>query len=210
MPNKLPSGFVIPADAESKLYRFANEEYDYYDGIPDEHVRGIIPLDVLVTYAVNSRIWAADRVRDIHRGMAGTCDPALDELPNDLELTSSDLVVDSVGRLLARVLPVRWVGLAVATKVLHRKRPLLIPMLDSVLVTHYTGKKEIYGGVNLPRTEQECTAVVRMFRDDLLAAGPLLDPIQHNLESSGFSLTKLRLLEIMIWIEKESNGIYRS
>ena len=209
MTVKLPSGFVITSDAESKLFRFSKKEFDYYDGIHDEHPNRILPLDVLVTYGVNSRIWTAERVRDIHLGMVEICEPTLSNLAADLDLTSSNSQVESVGSLLASALSVRWVGMAVATKVLHRKRRSLIPMLDSVLLAHYVGKPEIYVGPNKDRTEQECTTAVAKFRDDLLIADPILSTFKSALDSSGFSLTKLRLLEILVWIEKETNGVYR-
>jgi hypothetical protein len=35
LTTELPSGLEIPSDAETKLLRFAKEEFAYYDGIDD-------------------------------------------------------------------------------------------------------------------------------------------------------------------------------
>jgi hypothetical protein len=52
-------------------------------------------------------------------------------------------------------------------------------------------------------------ALFRAFRDDLRSArGPLLT-IQDALLQTGFDVSLVRLLEILVWITVEPNGHYR-
>jgi hypothetical protein len=50
----LPSGLNISMeDAEARMLRFCQQEYDYYDRIPDMAPNRIEPIDVMVTIALN-------------------------------------------------------------------------------------------------------------------------------------------------------------
>jgi len=130
--NTLPSGLTIPANAEARLLKFAKAEFAYYDGIDDLSPNEITPVDVLVTWSVNSNIRGAKLVRDIHRGMVEKCQAFLPSLPVNLNLTNEDWQPEVIEKLLEEACSIRGVLVAVATKVLHRKRRALIPMLDSV------------------------------------------------------------------------------
>ena len=53
----LPSGLRIAMeDAGDRLLRFFREEYPYYDGIADAEPDRVLPIDVLATIAMNSRV----------------------------------------------------------------------------------------------------------------------------------------------------------
>jgi hypothetical protein len=55
-----------------------------------------------------------------------------------MDLVSADeTALVGVGRLLEAAVQVPWVLVPVACKVLHCKRPRLIPMLDNVVLGHY-------------------------------------------------------------------------
>jgi hypothetical protein len=60
--------------------------------------------------------------------------PSSEKIPVDADLAIFDLDLSAANRLLTAACAPRGVLLAVATKVLHRKRPGYIPMLDSVIV----------------------------------------------------------------------------
>src|SRR5207245_914287 len=96
----------------------------------------ITPVDVLATAAVNSFVNSAPQVRAVHRAMAAACDPLLAEVPSDADLLDEN-AVNAIARLVHAAVQARFVLIPVATKVLHRKRPALIPMLDQVLLDYY-------------------------------------------------------------------------
>lgn len=210
MKSTLPSGLIVPPDAESKLHRFAEEEFAYYDGIVDGSPNEITPVDMLATYGVNSQIRSASRVRDIHRGMAEKCQVFLAALPMDLDLTHEHWQPEVVENLLHEACSIRGVLTAVATKVLHRKRRALIPMLDSVVLAHYLDKRDLGRSQDKQRAASIGMKALRAFRSDLIDASEVLSGIRVVLDQAGYPLTHVRILEIMIWIEKEPRGVYRN
>ncbi len=166
---------------------------------------------------MNSFVNSADRVRSVHRGMAEACDPILAEIPADADLLDPDVDLDAVKRLLHAACQVRWVLVPVATKVLHRKRPRLIPMLDSVVNGYYLDAKHKSGlraaledGDHGERAAGAAMAILRAFRDDLRATEPELTQLQADLGQMGYELTLVRLLELLLWVGTEPRGYYRA
>ena len=72
---------------------------------------------------------------------------------------------------------VRWILVPVATKVLHRKRRHLVPMLDSVLIDYYRSTGMEVSGAALedgPLAGSAVMPILRSFRSDLEVAVPAL------------------------------------
>lgn len=132
----LPSGLEILDPAETML-RFCDEEYTYYDAIPSYDANAVEPVDVLVTVAMNSFIGDAATARRVHQGLAKACDPLLPGIPENADLMSFDSDLSQTSGLLDAACEAWGVWLPRATKVLHRKRRRLIPMLDTVVIEHY-------------------------------------------------------------------------
>ena len=84
----LPSGLTI-TEAEGRILRFAENEYAYYDGIPSTQPNHITPVDVMVTNAINSNVNTADKIREVHLGLAEACDPILPMIPEETTLIRS-------------------------------------------------------------------------------------------------------------------------
>ena len=142
--------------------------------------------------------------------MTEKCQPLLIKLPVNLDLTDEIWHADDVEELLNEACSIRGVLIPVATKVLHRKRRSLVPMLDSVVLAHYLDD----GDVNSSQDKQKAASIgmkaLRAFRSDLIDASEVLSGIRVVLDQAGYPLTHVRILEIMIWIEKEPRGVYRN
>jgi hypothetical protein len=120
---------------------------------------------------MNSFVNSANRVRSVHRGLAGVCEPILGQIPEDADLRTFDLA--PVQRLLDAACRVRWVLVPVATKVLHRKRRSLIPMLDGVVINYYRRAGVRVSDAALQdgaRAAGAVMPVLEAFRADLTAA----------------------------------------
>jgi hypothetical protein len=208
----LSSGLRIEEPTD-RLLRFCREEFDYYDGLPIGHVDRIEPLDVLATVAVNSRVDNAAAIRAVHRGMAEACDPLLPQIPVDADLLEFDSDLEVARRLLEAAVQVPRVLIPVATKILHRKRPAFIPMLDGVVLVHYfKAKSPPYPWSRTQDKRWAASVGVEMldqFRVDLDAAQPGLDELRRELASAGYVLSRVRLLELLVWTEVEPRGYYR-
>jgi hypothetical protein len=209
----LPSGLSIPEPLQ-RLSAFCGEEYPYYDGVEDDHPDRVDPVDVMVTIAVNSRISQAEQVRAIHRGLAAACDPLLPRIPHDADLLAFDTELEQFRILLHAAVQNRGVLTAVATKILHRKRRNFIPMLDNVVLKHYLtacGRPTWLDNQAQNGKTAAAAAVLaaEMFRRDLRAVRSDIEALRATLAGSGFPLTPVRVLEILVWTEIEVKGYYR-
>jgi hypothetical protein len=117
-------------------------------------------------------------------------------------------------QLLHAAIQTQGVLIPVGTKVLHRKRRSLIPMLDTVVIRHYLARPE-YKAL-LPGIESKAKAAdvameaLRLFRNDLLEATSEIVTLQQQLVAAGFSLTPVRVLELLVWTQTEPAGAYRA
>ena len=196
-----------------RMLAFCRAEYAYYDALPSAVPNRIEPLDVLATVAMNSFVNSATKVRQVHLGMSERCDPLLSHIPEDADLMDLEHWRDSLYDLLHAAVQVRGVLIPVATKVLHRKRRKLIPMLDSVILRHYLGTPErkplLAQTENKAKAADVAMAALDCLRSDLAAASSELQLLCHSLKDEGFSLSPVRVLEVLVWTETEPGRYYR-
>jgi hypothetical protein len=87
------------------------------------------------------------------------------------------------------------VGFSKMTKALHRKRPALLPMLDSV-VQRYLADDD--PGRETPFADR-AIALVRGYKRDLDRNLPALREVQRELVRRNHPLTEVRILDLLIW-----------
>jgi hypothetical protein len=92
---------------------------------------------------------------------------------------------------------IRGVGFSKMTKALHRKRPALIPMLDSVVQAYLT--RDDPGTLSSGSFGERATALVRSYKRDLDRNLSVLHELQRELASRTYRLTEVRLLDVLIW-----------
>jgi hypothetical protein len=134
---ELVNGIAIEDAHALLLSKFERFAWDWYDGV-ETHPMRIEPVDFAITIAMNSRA-TAGRMRDFLLRREAI-EEHLRRVPENVVLGPDvePTVYAAVATLFAEAGQASGTKLAVASKVLHRKRPRLIPMLDSVLVNrHY-------------------------------------------------------------------------
>lgn len=97
----------------------------------------------------------------------------------------------------------RGVRGTIVSKVLHRKRPDLVPIYDSRIFEAYTAP-----GV-LPRSPERSWqefmhALCSQMRADLRGEHDAFEELQAVAEEAGAALTKLRILDILVWRTADS------
>ena len=91
---------------------------------------------------------------------------------------------------------IRGVGFSKMTKALHRKRPALIPMLDSVVQAYLTrDDRPAHSG----SFGEDATVLVRRYKQDLDRNLSTLRWLQQELARRTYRLTEVRLLDLLIW-----------
>ena len=94
---------------------------------------------------------------------------------------------------------IRGVGLSKATKALHRKRPALIPMLDSVVQKYLADDDP---GAQAPFSER-ALALVRGYKIDVDRNRAALSTLRRRL-GRGRGLSEVRILDLLIWADQVS------
>jgi hypothetical protein len=92
---------------------------------------------------------------------------------------------------------IHGIGFSKMTKALHRKRPALIPILDSVVQAYLT--VDDASTRSLETFGDRATALVRSYKSDLDRNRAALKEIQRELAGRGHRLTEVRILDILIW-----------
>ena len=86
------------------------------------------------------------------------------------------------------------VGPARATKILHKKRPKLIPILDSVVVSYC--KVACGDDVRDKDTASSMIACIKAIKDDI---DKNLDVLENAIQLSALRLTVVRAFDILLW-----------
>jgi hypothetical protein len=117
---------------------------------------------------------------------------ALRKIPAEASLTDTRVPWVELTRLFDAFAEIRGVGFSKMTKALHKKRPALIPMLDSVVQAYLpTDASESFG--------EGATGLVRSYKQDLDRNRASLRALRRELTLRGHELTEVRLLDILIW-----------
>jgi hypothetical protein len=86
------------------------------------------------------------------------------------------------------------VGPARVTKILHKKRPRLIPILDSVVVSYC--KVACGDDLQHKNTASSMIAYVTMIKDDISKS---LNVLESAIQVSGLRLTVVRAFDVLLW-----------
>ena len=99
-----------------------------------------------------------------------------------------------LGQLFGAFAGIRGVGMSKMTKALYRKRPALIPILDSV-VQRYLQDDDL--GAQAPFGER-ALGLVRGYRRDLDRNRAAVRAARQELAGRGYGLTEVRILDLLI------------
>ena len=130
---------------------------------------------------------------------------ALREIDPDASLMAATTSVPWIPlrRLFDGFADIRGVGFSKMTKALHRKRPALIPMLDSVVQVYLLSDE-------LPARSAEsfgerAVALVRSYKRDLDRNRSALQEVERELARRKLRLTEVRILDLVIWSVSTAN-----
>jgi uncharacterized protein DUF6308 len=120
---------------------------------------------------------------------------ALRAIPVDASLAGASVPWPALAQLFAGFADIRGVGFAKMTKALHRRRPALIPMLDSVVQTYLA---EDDPGAGAPFAERGL-ALVRGYKRDLDRNRSAVRSVRRAAARHGHELSDVRVLDLLIW-----------
>src|SRR5271169_31332 len=119
----------------ARLAVFLAEEFEWYDIFPDRKPNQVVPFDVLVAAGLNAfgaGGASVARMQGIQREMAERCDHRLSAIGVEENLVTANDLNPVIDLVLEATYAPRALA-SVATKILHRKRRHLVPILDKYL-----------------------------------------------------------------------------
>jgi hypothetical protein len=173
------------------------EAYSGYEGDDSSGAASFDESDLRLANRGGARISAVEIAAILER--RGEIERALRRIDPDASLADATGSIPWIPltRLFDTFADIRGVGFSKMTKALHRKRPALIPMLDSVVQAYLTTDDP---GPSSPGSFGErATALARSYKRDLDRNRSVLREIQRELTSRGYRLTEVRILDLLIW-----------
>ena len=168
--------------------------YALYDGCQVATDNRVAAADAWITAGFRSRVIEPDVVRFL--AIAEIAEPLLARIPPDVGLKdATDEHIKVAASLVSVFTDAHQVKWGKVTKVLHKKRPAFMPVLDSV-VWDFLRK-------NFPHLITESSSinqVLTLCRKILKTHYSQVITIQDALNERGFHLTPLRTLDFILWI----------
>jgi hypothetical protein len=191
----LRSGVEVENPLELALgFLEAYSSYEAYDSAGPE---SFDESDLRLANRGGARISAAEISAILER--RGEIERALRNIHADASLADATSSIPWVPltRLFDAFADIRGIGFSKMTKALHRKRPALIPMLDSVVHAYLAGDDPDTGSSG--SFGERATALVRSYKRDLDRNRSVLHELQRELGSREYRLTEVRILDLLIW-----------
>jgi len=171
--------------------------YSSYEAYDSSGPGSFDESDLRLANRAGARISAAEIAAILER--RGEIERALRKIHPDASLAEATSSVPWIPltRLFDGFGDIRGIGFSKMTKALHRKRPALIPMLDSVVQAYLTRDDPATGSSG--SFGERASALVGSFRRDLDRNRSVLHEIQRELASREYRLTEVRILDLLIW-----------
>jgi len=178
-------------------FRRDDASYEAYDLLDIAQDNSLADLDILVANNIRARM--DGRAFLSFKRNRERIERALDSLPVDVALDDPWAEEYSMWQAIENAYRACWdehVREARVTKVLHKKRPQLIPLVDGLVVIgrYYANYPGPRGGV--PRM----VAVTRRIREDMMRNTSALRELETALQDRDIRLTRVRLFDVLLWM----------
>ena len=196
-------------DADHRLARyFENGYWDIYDGVTVAQDSCLTITDIIVSVGLNSQVDTRKKIWHIWQ-QKPLIDRALSKIPQNISLTETDIPWQELKELFKVFCQAKYAKGAVATKILHKKRPHLIPVYDKIIGDFF--QKRMTSEQWNQQWHRFLVSYMQVFRELLLQYEPDILAIRDRAEKTGASITPVRTLEVLIWIaQKRDNDLKNS
>lgn len=183
-------------DSDGRVERWG---YAVFDAVPSSASDAVDAIDLGAIAALGVRL--SQSMLDAVLGSASALGSAIASIPPDLSLEDAgDADLEAVRRAFADLShadgPLRDVPIAVTAKLLHRKRPRLVPPYDRSIA-------DWYGDALGDRRSGKWPEILEVLRGDLTSNRELLATWQTDLAvglDGAVVPSRLRLLDIAVWM----------
>ena len=194
------TGFEVENPREL-LFGFVHDWYPMYDGVDVAQDNELRIIEIALSIMINSRI-SGNTGGEIWQKARTGVEEALANIRvgvDLLDVPQGNSIPDEswISRAVNAICTIHRSKLAVATKILHKKRPGLIPIFDSVVEGHYYPKW--CPGVKGRSWGDFAVALTRLVHQDMLSVASELQDLRFALTENGTPLTGCRILNALMW-----------
>jgi len=173
---------------------------------------------------INSESWIKDCIRLSNSGMRARIEEdlilnnknkielAAAKIPEDINLKqATDIILNNLKKLF-ECIETKGVRNARITKVLHKKFPLLIPIVDEIVGEVYFPKKDKSEGYK-PDDINNLMEVIKLIKHDLNNANniALIENIKIELKKCGINnLSDVRIFDMLLWTKGMEDKLGKS
>lgn len=192
-------------DVEEKLVRYLSDGgWELYDGVETDQDSKLTIGDIVLSVTLNSRLNTRRQVWQVWKGKQAV-EKALARIPGNASLEDEAIPWEELRTLFQAMCAIEDIAGAKATKILHKKRPSLIPIYDSILEGYCKKRVPRWSTLSWADGLVEC---MKAFRVDLMVNQKELHVLRDMMAARGWPITPVRAMEVLIWIEDEPNGEY--
>jgi hypothetical protein len=205
---RLGNGLRIE-DCFGKVVRFCQpgshpDFYRTYDCVSVEQDNSLRDSDILVANRLGARIGPISRL--MFEGNRTRIEAALASVAVGIALDDSWPEEQRLWEAIRNLYRACWtsdVEEARTTKVLHKKRPDLIPIIDKRMVIgwYYRQYSE-----SKKRGIDRMVEITKRIREDMRRNADDLRELEKEVVESGINLTRVRLFDIVLWQEYQNRG----
>jgi len=204
----LSDGTQIPDPWDLMVNYYERDAHELYDSlaVPQDNKLDLAALSSLAFFEVfNPRL---EQWRHLWT-LRSEIEAMLGRIPPGLELTSEEipwLAIADIFDFFSNA--VGGFGFARTSKVLHKKRPHLIPILDRLVTDHYRTIQETVFGEK-PRREKmfgwAAAETILAIRNDVIANKEALVELQSECKARGINLSLVRTFDVIVWEWSRTN-----
>jgi hypothetical protein len=198
---RLKSGLEI-RDPEGTILEFARQWYPFYDGVPVPMDNELRVVEIALSAMLMSRISGVTGA-EIWRQKQPVED-GLSEVPVGVDLLDIEAgrPIPGMGgmeKALDAMCAIHRCKLAVATKILHKKRPGLISIFDSRVEGEYKSLVPRSCHPSRAGYGKYYAAMTPLVHEDMLNAREQLERLRERLQRNGTPMTPCRIFNALTW-----------
>lgn len=191
---------VVIDDPLGDALLFLENDYSYqsYDVLPIAQDATLTLDDIKVANRIGGRMSAAESAALFER--RELFEDALARIPPNVTLCDATHTIpwEALADLYGAADGVSGIGLAKLTKFLHKKRPALIPILDSTVEAYLRSADSTVPQRSLVIAAR-ATALTKSYKVDLDTNIDVIREVQSRLDALGYELTECRILDLFTW-----------
>jgi hypothetical protein len=189
-------------DCEQKVRKFIKKDYSYklYDLSPPSNPTRLVQSDLFILMSIGGGNPGGEKLLELWN-KRHEIDDILENIPDDIALTDEESSIpwDDLKNIFTLFFSIkqktnkgmrRALGIARSSKILHKKRPLLIPLMDNQLIPKF------YGSIAYPSNSREAISLIKEIRKDIINNQNTLKGIKSKLKKQEPSIANISILRI--------------